>query len=161
MCVCVYMRIYELGFVGSHNHQTKYTTCGERVLSSKLLCVSMALKQWHYITNQQSARTHSLIMYTSKCPIKTAYTASLPWKVSTEPSGGFSALACFYFWQNLLTESRGFQQVVRKQSIKIRTTASKSPVGARWGLQKVQTDQSLPLMSQRIDQTHQTPHCFP
>lgn len=40
--------------------------------------VSMALIQWHYNMDQQSAHTLSLIMYTSECPKKTAYTASLP-----------------------------------------------------------------------------------
>lgn len=154
--------------VGSDIYQTRYTTCGG-VLSSiaKTALVCPWLSYSGITLPIDKVHTLSLIMYTSRCPNKTAYTASL-----LKSSGPFSRilntcslalnLAASAHWVEWFFLFLFLQQVVCKQSTKTRPPPAglSVPVGARWGLSMVQTDQSLPFfflfLFQHMDQIHQT-----
>ena len=126
----------------SDSFQTKYTTGGE-VLSSIaktafLLCVhgsrTVAL---HYGSTKC---TLSLIMYTSKCPNKTAFIAFWTKSLQTTLMNFQHTLTCLYFgWICSLSNFFFifFVASCRKQSIKTRLPPVS--VGAGWGLCKVWT----------------------
>lgn len=99
--------------------------------------------------------TLSLIMYTSKCPDKTAFTASLP-KTSSQTTRRLETFAHFLY--NLAAFAGGFFFIIitsSKLSVNsplLKTTAGRlfsAPAEARWGLYKFQTDQSQPTATSK------------
>lgn len=149
-------------FVGSDNYQTRYTTCGgllSSIAKTAFVCPWLSYSGITLWINK--VHTLSLIMYTSKCPNKTAYTASLPISLHRPFSGIFntcslaSNLAASAHWVVISASC--------KQSTKtgLPPAVFSVPVGARWGLYTVQTDQSPYCSSTLIKYTrHHSFHNF-